>query len=81
MRYAANRLERIALNQIQPYIDRASDNLKLDSLNMLLDLLQLAFGDLDIQATANRELLKLKMKDQIFSLYYTEFQLWVPHVD
>jgi hypothetical protein len=48
MRYAANQLEVIALNQIQPYIDRTSGVLKLDSLDKLLDLLQLAFGDQDI---------------------------------
>jgi hypothetical protein len=74
MGYAANLLEGIALNQIQPYIDRTSSDLKLDSLEKVLNLLQPAFGDQDIQATANRELLKLKIKDREFSLYYTEFQ-------
>jgi hypothetical protein len=63
MRYAANRLEGIALNQSQWYIDRTSGDLKLECLDKLLDLLQLAFGDQDIQATANSELLKLKMKE------------------
>jgi hypothetical protein len=50
-------------------------------LEKLLDLLQLAFGVQNIQATAKRELLKLKMKDREFSLYYAEFQRWVPDVD
>jgi hypothetical protein len=63
MRYAANRLEGVALNQIQPYIDRKTGDLKLESLEKLLDLLQLTFGDQDIRATANQELLKLKQKD------------------
>ena len=81
MRYAANRLEGVALNQIQPYIDRKTGDLKLESLEKLLDLLQLAFGDQDIRATANRELLKLKQKDREFAQYYAEFQRWVPDVD
>jgi hypothetical protein len=29
----------------------------------------------------NRELLKLKIKAGEFSLYYAEFQLWVPDID
>jgi hypothetical protein len=53
MRYAANRLEDVALEQIQPYIHRKTRDLKLESLEILLNLLQLAFGDQDIQATAN----------------------------
>ena len=81
MRYASNRLEGVALNQIQPYIDRKTGDPKLESLEKLLDLLQLAFGDQDIQATANRELLKLKQKDREFAQYYAEFQRWVPDVD
>jgi hypothetical protein len=39
MRYAANQLEGVALNQIQPYIDRTTRDLKLESLEKLLDLL------------------------------------------
>jgi hypothetical protein len=81
MRYTENRLEGIALNQIQPYIDRKSGNLKLNSLEKLLDLLQLAFGYQHNGATTNREFLKLKMKNRELSLYYTEFQRWVPDLD
>jgi hypothetical protein len=73
MRYAANRLEGVALNQIQPYIDRKTGDLKLESLETLLDLLQLAFGDEDIRARANRELLKLKQKNREFAQYNGEF--------
>jgi hypothetical protein len=81
MRYAANRLDGVAQNQIQPYIDRKREDLKLESLEKLLDLLQLTFGDQNIRATANRELLKLKQRDREFAQYYAEFQRWVPDVD
>jgi hypothetical protein len=71
----------IALNQIEPYIDRKTGDLKLESLEKLSDLLQLAFGDQDIRATANQELLKLRQKNQEFAQYYVEFQRWVPDVE
>jgi hypothetical protein len=76
-----NRLKGLDLNQIQPYIDRKTGHLKLESLEKLLDLLQLAFGDQGIWATAIWELLKLKQTDREFPQYYAEFQQWVPDVD
>jgi hypothetical protein len=81
MRYAAYRLEGVALNQIQPYINRKTEDLKLESLQKLLDLLQLAFEHQDIQATVNRELLKLWQSYWEFAQYYAEFQRWVPDVE
>jgi hypothetical protein len=48
MRYAAYRLDGVALNQIKPYKDRKSGDRKQESLKKLLDLLQLAFRDQDI---------------------------------
>jgi hypothetical protein len=77
MRYAANRVEGMALNQLQPYINRKTGYLKLESQEQLLDWLQLAFRDQDIWTTANWELLKLKQKDLEFAQYYAEFQWWV----
>jgi hypothetical protein len=47
----------------------------------MLDLSQLTFGDKDIRAIANRELLKLKQKVQKLVQYYAEFQWWVPDID
>jgi hypothetical protein len=81
MRYTANRLEGRALYQIQLYIDRKTRDVKLESLETLLDLLQLAFGDEDIRATANQELLKLKQKVREFAQYYAEIQRWEPDVN
>ena len=39
IRYLANSLERLVLNQIQLYIDQKTEDLKLESLKKLLDLL------------------------------------------
>jgi hypothetical protein len=44
-------------------------------------MLQFAFGDQDIHATANQELLKVRENDWEFSQYYTEFHQWVPDVE
>jgi hypothetical protein len=81
MMYAANQLEGVALNQIQPYIDRKTRHLKLESFDTLLDLLQFAFRDHNIRATANRELLKFRQKHRVFAQSYAEFQQWVPDVE
>jgi hypothetical protein len=61
MRYIVNRLASIVLDHIQRYMDGKDGNLLHDSLEKLFDLLQIGFGDEDIQATAPRQLLKLKM--------------------
>jgi hypothetical protein len=77
LRYAAGRLEKVALAQIMPYCDEVSGEVKLDSLKTLVDMLELAFGDQDKEATAKRELLRLKQRDREFSQYYAEFQRYV----
>jgi hypothetical protein len=63
-----------------PYCDEVSGEVKLDSLRVLVDRLELAFGDQDKAATAKRELLKLKQRDCEFSQYYAEFQRYVADV-
>jgi hypothetical protein len=80
LRYAVGRLEKVALAQIMPYCDEVSGEVKLDSLKVLVDMLELAFGDQDKAATAKRELLKLKQRDREFSQYYAEFQRYVADV-
>jgi hypothetical protein len=80
LRYAVGRLEKVALAQIMPYCDEVSREVKLDSLKVLIDMLELAFGDQNKVVTAKRELLKLKQRDREFSQYYAEFQRYVADV-
>jgi hypothetical protein len=80
LRYAVGRLEKVALAQIMRYCDEVSGEVMLDSLKVLVDMLELAFGDQDKAATAKRELLKLKQRDREFSQYYAKFQRYVADV-
>jgi hypothetical protein len=72
MRYAFNRLEGVVLSHIHPYVDRVNGDVKLVNLQTLTGMLQLAFGDQDIQATMERELLKLQQKNRGFTVYSAE---------
>src|SRR6202022_584910 len=80
LRYAVRRLEGVALDQLMPYCDEISGEVKLNTLKDLIDMLDLAFGDQDKAATAKRELLKLKQRDREFSQYFTEFQRYVADI-
>src|SRR6202022_1065679 len=80
LRYAVGRLEGVALDQLMPYCDEVTGEVKLNSLKDLIDMLDLAFGDQDKAATAKRELLKLKQRDREFSQYFAEFQRYVANV-
>jgi hypothetical protein len=80
LRYTVGRLEKVALGHIMPYCDKVSREVKLDSLKMLVDRVELAFGDQDKVATAKWELLKLKQRDCKYSQYYAKFQRSVADV-
>jgi len=67
LRYALGRLEKIALAQFMAYWDEASGEVKLNSLKVFMEMLDLAFGDQDKAATAKRERLKVKQRDHKFS--------------
>jgi hypothetical protein len=62
------------------YCDEVSGEVKLDSVKVLVDMLELAFGDQDKEATAKQELLRLKQRDRKFSQHYAEFQRYVADV-
>jgi hypothetical protein len=69
---AIGALEGRAINQLAPYV--TGETVALASLEELIGVLELAFGDPDKAGTAQRELEKLKMgaKDT-FSSYFANF--------
>src|SRR6266576_632079 len=78
LKYAINRLEGAALNQLLPYVQ--NDNVNLADLAALVRILEDAFGDPDRVATAERELEKLQQKNREFSAYYADFQRLIAEV-
>jgi len=80
MRYAFNRLSRIALKQILPHV-RDNGEIGLEDLPAFIQLLEAAFGDPDRVATAERNMKEIKQKNREFSLYYAEFQVIAADLD
>jgi len=76
--YAIGRLSGSAFAQVETYIK--PDGVHLEGVGKLLDVLDMAFGDPDSEATAERKLDNLKQKDRKFSLYYAEFQRYAADV-
>ena len=75
--YALSRLKEKALEQMQPYLER-DGNIALVDMNAFYTKLQLAFGDPDRKATAQRELRQLRQKNKEFYLYPSDYQRLVP---
>ena len=75
-----NRLEKAAQDQLMPYCDKETREVKLDTLKKLLEILDLPFGDQDKAITARRKLLGMKQRDREFSHYFAEFQQYTPDV-
>ena len=73
LRYAFNRLSGSALNLVRSHVSETTGRIRLDSLNVLLDLLRQAFDDPDRTRTANREIRKLRQKNRTFSAYLADF--------
>ena len=75
--YALGRLKEKALEQLQPYL-KENGTIDLADMGTFYNKLQLAFGDPDRKATAQRELRQLKQKDREFYLYLSDYQRLVP---
>ena len=77
---AVGALEGRAINQLAPYV--TGETVALASLEELIRVLELAFGDPDKAGTAQRELEKLKIgaKDT-FSSYFANFQRLIANLD
>ena len=75
--YALSRLKEKALEQMQPYLER-DGNIAIVDMNAFYTKLQLAFGDPDRKATAQRELRQLRQKNKEFYLYLSDYQRLVP---
>ena len=73
LRYAFHRLSGSALNLVRSHVSETTGRIRLDSLNVLLDLLRQAFDDPDRTRTANREIRKLRQKNRTFSAYLADF--------
>jgi hypothetical protein len=80
LRYAAGRLEGLALDQVLPLI-QDDNSIALADLNAFCRLLENAFGDPDRRATAERQLERLRQANREFSLYFADFQRLVADVD
>jgi len=80
MRYAFNRLRGIALGQILPHV-REDGTIGLEDLPAFIQLLEVAFGDPDRIATAERKMREIKQKNREFSQYYAEFQVIAADLD
>jgi hypothetical protein len=80
LRYAAGRLEGIALDQVLPLI-KDDNSIALPGLNALCRVLEDAFGDPDRRATAERQLERLRQANREFSLYFADFQRLIADVD
>jgi len=74
MRYAFNRLRRVALAQILPHV-REDGTIGLEDLPAFIQLLEAAFGDPDRVATTEGKMKDIKQKNREFSQYYAEFQV------
>ena len=75
--YALSRLKERALEQLQPYLEK-DGNIALVDMEAFYTKLQLAFGDPDRKATAQRELRQLRQKNKEFYLYLSDYQRLVP---
>ena len=75
--YALSRLKERALEQLQPYLEK-DGNIALADMEAFYTKLQLAFGDPDRKATAQRELRQLRQKNKEFYLYLSDYQRLVP---
>ena len=80
MRYAFNRLRRVALGQILPHV-RGDGTIGLEDLPAFIQLLEAAFGDPDRVATAERNMREIKQKNCEFSQYYAEFEVIAANLD
>jgi len=67
LRYAIGHLEQISLAQCVTYCHEASREVKLNYLKVIMEMVDLTFGDQDKAATAKWEFLKLKLRDREFS--------------
>ena len=71
LEYLYGHLEGNVLAQVQPHI--TATGIMLDNVPALLKILQTAFGDLDPQGPATRELRKLRQTNKEFSTYIADF--------
>ena len=76
--YAISLLRDQAFNQLEQYIK--PDGIYLDSMEHFFKILDMAFGDPDREATAERKLENLKQANGEFSTYYAEFQRYAADV-
>jgi hypothetical protein len=72
LHYVYGYLKGNAQNQIQPYIQ--TDKISLDDIEVLIKILEAAFGDPDKVGMASGELDHLTQGNCEFSIYYAEFQ-------
>lgn len=70
LRYALNRLSGSALNLVRSHVSEETGDIDFASLNDLLDILRQAYDDPDRTRTAEREITRLRQKNQPFSTYY-----------
>ena len=79
--YAANRLERTAMDQMMPYItvdEGKQTRIDLESYEDLIRILEGAFGDPNKKVTAQKTLMTLRQRDRPFHEYWAEFQRYAP---
>jgi len=77
--YAIGLLTGPAFSQVLPYIRETS--IDLPDIASLFRILDIAFGDPDLAATAERKLETLKQANREFSSYYAEFQRYASDVE
>jgi len=73
LRYLVKSLSGAALCLIRGYVSENTGQIRLESLNALIDLLRQAFNDPDRTRTTNCEIRKLKQKSSTVAAYYAEF--------
>jgi hypothetical protein len=78
---ALNRLPGTALNLVRSQISETTGQIKLKTLNELLDLLQQAFDDPDRAETAAPEICKLCQKNSTFTAYLADFGRMIGDLD
>lgn len=79
LRYTISLLKGAALDQVAAFVQ--NDRINIDNLDMLIKILETAFGDPDRKATAETKLLSLRQANRDFSSYFAEFQRYASEVE
>ena len=80
MRYVFNCLQGVTLGQVLPHV-RQDGTIGLEDLPACIQLLEAAFGDRDLVATAKWKMREIKQKNREFSQHYAQFQVIAANMD